>query len=343
MPNSAYSKNITVSLVAVPEMSAAVLHGLHEVFSYVGGAWEFLTGVESKCRQITPRIVGSTTSPVVTTLGVTIVPNHSFEEAHRSDVVIVGDLDIMSGYEPGDKWADAIAWIKDQHDKGAIICSVCTGGLMLAEAGLLDGLEATSHWSATEHFDRCYPNVLLKPDRVLVPSGKNHQIVTAGATTTWHELSLYLIARFCGEAEARHIAKIFLIGDHNDGQLLFAAMIRPKQHEDAKIAQCQTWIAENYEKPNPVAQMTALSGLNPRTFMRRFKSSTGYLPLDYVQTLRVEEAKHMLETTDEAIDDIAETVGYEEPNSFRRLFKRTTGISPNQYRLRFKNVSTFEL
>ena len=152
---------------------------------------------------------------------------------------------------------------------------------------------------------------------------------------------MYLIARFCGEDEARHIAKVFLFGDRSDGQLPFAAMVRPKQHEDATIAHSQTWIAENYEETNPVAKMTLLSGLNARTFKRRFKSATGYTPLEYVQTLRIEEAKQMLETSDEAIDDIAESVGYDEPNSFRRLFKRTTGVSPNRYRLRFKDISTF--
>ncbi len=341
MPLSTYSKNISVSLVAVPEMSAGIVYGLHEVFSCVGGAWEALTGVKAKCGKMVPRIVGSSTAPIRTTMGATIVPDHKFDEAHRSDVVIVGDLDVLSGLDPVGNWTDAVAWIKDQHSKGAIICSVCTGALMLAEAGLLDKQEATSHWSANDFFSRCYPNVLLKPDRVLVPSGKQHQLVTTGGSSSWHELSLYLIARFCGEDEARHIAKVFLFGDRNDGQLPFAAMVRPKQHNDANIAHCQTWIAENYEKTNPVAKMTSLSGLNSRTFKRRFKAATGYSPLDYVQTLRVEEAKQLLETTDDAIDDIAETVGYEEPNSFRRLFKRTTGISPNQYRIRFKDISTF--
>ncbi|WP_293963207.1 helix-turn-helix domain-containing protein [Sneathiella sp.] len=322
-------------------MSAAIVYSMHEVFACVGRAWEALTGVEATCGRMTPRIVGSSTAAIRTTMGATIVPDHTFEEAHKSDIVIIGDLDVLSGLDPVGNWQEATAWIRDQHQKGAIICSVCTGALMLAEAGLLDDLEATSHWSAGYFFERCYPNVLLKPDRVLVTSGNEHQLVTAGGSASWHELSLYLIARFCGEDEARHIAKVFLFGDRGDGQLPFAAMVRPKQHDDAIIAQSQTWIAENYEEANPVAKMTLLSGLNSRTFKRRFKSATGYTPLEYVQTLRIEEAKQMLETSDDAIDDIAEIVGYDDPNSFRRLFKRTTGVSPNRYRLRFKDISSF--
>ena len=118
----------------------------------------------------------------------------------------------------------------------------------------------------------------------------------------------------------------------------FATMVRPKQHDDRVIAKTQEWIAENYAVANPVAKMAELSALTSRTFKRRFANTTGYAPLDYVQSLRIEEAKHMLETTDDAIDDIATLVGYDDPNSFRRLFKRTTGIAPNQYRVRFKPI-----
>ena len=171
-----------------------------------------------------------------------------------------------------------------------------------------------------------------------MPSGREHRIVTSGGSASWSELALYLVARFCGEAEARRIAKIFLFGDLSDGQLPFAAMARPKQHDDAIIANCQVWIADNYAIANPVSRMAEHSGLATRTFKRRFVKSTGYAPLDYVQSLRIEEAKHMLETTDDAIDDIAGCVGYQDPNSFRRLFKRLSGITPNQYRTRFQLI-----
>lgn len=338
MPISAQPRKVSVSLVAVPEVSAAIVYGLHEVFSCVGTIWEELTGEETETRRMTPRIVGSTTGLLRTTMGVALMVEHTYDEAHRSDVVIVGDLILEPGTEPTGRWGEATNWLRSQYEKGAIICSVCTGSLMLAEAGLLNDQEATSHWSAGGTFQRCYPQVLLRPERVLVPCGLEHRIVTSGGSASWNDLSLYLISRFCGAAEARRTAKVFLFGDRSDGQNSFAAMARPKQHDDAVIAQSQTWIADHYALANPVARMAEKSGLTPRTFKRRFTNATGYAPLDYVQTLRVEEAKQMLETTDEAIDDIAALVGYEDGNSFRRLFKRTTGIAPNQYRMRFKMV-----
>lgn len=339
MPLSHDARKLSVSLVTVPEASAAVIYGLHEVFNCVGTTWDKVTGESTRSRQMAPRIVGSCAGPVRTTLGATIVADHSFAETRRSDVVIIGDLDLGQGSDPGGRWGEAIRWVLDQHARGAIICSVCTGSLMLAEAGLLEQREATCHWSATRLFRQSFPGVRLQPQRVLVPSGPGHDVVTSGGSASWTDLSLYLISRFCGEGEARRIAKLFLFGDRSEGQLPFTAMVRPKQHQDASIADCQGWISENYATANPVAQMTRRSGLADRTFKRRFLSATGYTPIDYVQTLRVEEAKQMLESADRPIDEIAQAVGYDDPNSFRRLFKRTVGISPQRYRQRFRSVS----
>lgn len=340
MPVSHDPRKVAVSLVTVPEVSAAVTYGLHEVFTCVGTAWETLTGEETRSRQMMPRIVGSSVGAVRTTMGATVVTEHAFGDNFRSDIVIVADLNLEPGVEPRGRWGDATHWLLDQHAKGAILCSVCSGSLMLAEAGLLDDREATSHWSASGYFRQYYPSVRLQPQRVLVPSGPEHDVVTSGGSASWTDLSLYLVARFCGDAEARRIAKIFLFGDRSEGQLPFAAMVRPKQHDDAVIAECQSWIAENYAVANPVTEMTTRSGLKARTFNRRFQSVTGYSPIDYVQTLRVEEAKQMLETTYDAIDDIAVSVGYDDPNSFRRLFKRTVDTTPQRYRQRFRSVAT---
>ncbi len=173
---------------------------------------------------------------------------------------------------------------------------------------------------------------------MLVSAGAEHRPVTAGASASWTDLALYLVARFCGEEEARRTAKVFLFGDRSDGQLPFAARVRPPQHDDAAVAAAQRWVADHYAASNPVAAMTRCSGLAQRTFKRRFQVATGYAPLDYVQSLRIEEAKQILETTDQPIDSISGEVGYCEPAAFRHLFKRTTGISPLQYRQRFRKV-----
>ena len=123
---------------------------------------------------------------------------------------------------------------------------------------------------------------------------------------------------------------------HGDGQLPFAALSTGRQHEDAVIAASQRWIAENYASDNPVAAMAAMARLPERSFHRRFRQATGLSPIAYVQALRIEEAKQLLETTEMNVDDLAAEVGYAEPASFRRLFRRQVGVSPSVYRRRFQ-------
>ncbi|WP_207538845.1 GlxA family transcriptional regulator [Sabulicella rubraurantiaca] len=331
---------ISVCLVAVPEIATGVLNGFYEVLSFVGSGWEMLTGWPPGPRRFLPRIVAASRQPFRNLVGLPVTPDLSFAEAKRADIVIVCDLAVGRDEETRGRWPETVEWLRRQHAQGALVCSVCTGSLMLAEAGLLDGEEATCHWAATDQIRSRYPDVRLRPERVLVTAGAEHRLVTSGANASWTDLALYLVARFCGEEEARRTAKLFLFGDRSDGQLPFAARVRPRQHDDAAVAAAQAWIADNYARANPVAAMTQVSGLASRSFVRRFQTVTGYAPLDYVQSLRIEEAKQMLETTDTPIDVIAEGVGYTEPAAFRRIFKRATGISPLQYRQRFRWMAT---
>lgn len=128
------------------------------------------------------------------------------------------------------------------------------------------------------------------------------------------------------------------MGDRSEGQLLYAALRRPRRHDDAVIADCQEWLADNYNSPDIVARLITRSGLAERSFTRRFKEATGYSALDYVQALRVEEAKELLETSAEATDAVGRAVGYEDAAFFRRIFKRRTGVTPARYRQRFKGI-----
>ena len=310
MPTPFAPHRVSVCLVAVPEMATGVLNGLYEVFTFVGTGWEMLTGWPTGPRRFLPRIVAEDRTPFRNLAGLPIAPDLTFAEAKRADIVIVGDLAVGRDEETRGRWPAEVAWLRQQQAQGALICSVCTGALMLAEAGLLDGEEATCHWAAVDQMKLRYPDVRLRPERVLVPAGAEHRLVTAGAAASWTDLALYLVARFCGEDEARRTAKLFLFGDRSDGQLPFAARVRPPQHDDAAVSAAQLWIAENYVGASPVGEMTRASGLAARTFKRRFQAATGYAPLDYVQSLRIEEAKQMLETTGAPIEAIAEEVGY---------------------------------
>jgi putative intracellular protease/amidase len=173
-------------------MATGVLNGLYEVFSFVGTGWELLTGWPTGPRRFLPRIVAADRTPFRNLAALPIAPDLAFAEAKRADVVIVGDLAVGRDEETRGRWPAEVAWLRQQQAQGALICSVCTGALMLAEAGLLDGEEATCHWAAVDQLRLRYPEVRLRPERVLVPAGVEHRLVTAGAAASWTDLALYL-------------------------------------------------------------------------------------------------------------------------------------------------------
>ncbi|HSK38724.1 MAG TPA: helix-turn-helix domain-containing protein [Arenibaculum sp.] len=329
---------VQVGLLAVPESSASVLYGLYDVLRSVGRTWSSLTGESEDVVGFDVRIVARSRAEFRCDGGVPVAPRAALREVPRTDVVVVSDLAVDMDTDPRRRWPEEADWVRAQYAAGALICTVCTGSLLLADTGLLDGQEATSHWAAAGLFRTYYPAVGLKPQRVVLPAGPEGRIVTTGGAASWEDLSLHLVRRFCGEAEAVRTAKIFLLGDRSEGQLPFAAMTRPRRHDDAAIADCQVWIADHYGVANPVSRMVARSGLAERTFKRRFLAATGYAPVEYVQALRVEEAKQYLETTGMPTDEVAAAIGYEDPAFFRRLFKRHTGITPARYRNRFRSV-----
>jgi len=331
-------KPVRASLLALPESAPGTLYGLYEVLTSVGGTWSELTGEAEASPGFDVRIVSTSATPFRCHGGVPVDPDAQLADSEQADVVLISDMAIDMERDPRGRWSDAARWVTDQYAGGASICTVCTGSVLLADTGLLDGHEATTHWAVTRLFKTYYPAVRLKPERVLVPAGADHRIVTSGGAASWEDLSLYLISRFCGEVEAVRIAKIFLFGDRGEGQLPFTAMIKPRQHDDAVIADCQIWIADHYAIATPVSRMIDRSRLPERTFKRRFRAATGYMPVEYVQTLRIEEAKQQLETTAAPTNDIGAAVGYEDPAFFRRLFKRHTGVTPARYRQRYRSV-----
>lgn len=179
---------------------------------------------------------------------------------------------------------------------------------------------------------RNFPEIRVIRERILVPAGEGHRIVTAGGASAWADLMLYLIARFAGADEARRIAKLYLIDPHLDGQLTYASLTSACRHQDHLVADAQVRAALHYNTPSPVAAMAERSRLTERGFHRRFKKVTGQALVDQIQTLRVEEAKQLLETTAMPIDEISEEVGYSEPSSFRSAFRKRVGMSASAYR-----------
>jgi len=327
-----------VSLLALPESAGSVLYGLYDVFAMAGHLWTDITGEPESSAGFSVEIVSPSSQLFRCFGGVPVAPHATLAERPASDLVLIPDFAIATDFDPAGCWPEAVAWVRGQHAAGATVASVCSGAVLLAAAGLLDGLRATTHWAYEDLFRRHFPQVTLCLNEVLVPAGPAGRIVTSGGATSWEDLALHLIGRFCGKVEARRVAKVFLIGDRSEGQLCYAAWARPRRHDDRVIGDCQEWIADHYAAPNPVTRMVERSGLPERSFKRRFRAATGYTTVAYVQALRIEEAKQQLETTDWPTDQVAAAVGYEDPAFFRRLFKRHTGVTPARYRQRYRGI-----
>jgi transcriptional regulator GlxA family with amidase domain len=229
-----------------------------------------------------------------------------------------------------------LEWIRQRYRNGSAIYSACSGSVMLAATGLLDNKEATSHWGYADLFRRHYPQVRFRPEPALVFADRAGHIVTAGGSTSWHDLAIHIIARHLNPGEAMRIAKVYLLKWHSEGQLPYAALVRPQSHADSVVRQCEDWLGANYRVAEAVMRVVAVSGIPERTLKRRFKAATSATLIGYVQNLRVEEAKRQLETNAVSFEAIAADLGYENLAFFRRLFKRATGLTPGQYRKMFR-------
>lgn len=330
----ASSAQISVAMLAMSGVTASTLYGFHDVFAGVHRDWQMVHGAQGGS-PFRPRVVSRDGRPVEAANGVRITPDASFAECGEPHIVCITDIALPPGEPLGEAYDAEVAWIRRCHERGAIVASSCSGAVLLARTGLLEGLDATSHWAYCDALRREYPGTRWHPDRGLIFGGEGQRIVMAGSGIAWHQMVMALISRFAGPEAAMQVARVNLIDWNAVSPISYASLKHGAQSGDPVVARCQDWAAQNYRSDAPVAQMVALSGLAERTFKRRFVQATGMPPLDYVHTLRLEEAKQMLESGDASIEAIAFEVGYRDASFFTRLFRRKVMMSPAQYRRRF--------
>jgi transcriptional regulator GlxA family with amidase domain len=301
--------------------------------------WPDMTAAQPGDSLLDVRIVAATADPLRCFGNILVEPHAALDDAGELDAIVICDMYTPIDTPPVGRHAAETAWLRRQHDQGVLIASVCTGSLLLAETGLLDGRTCAGHWAYTDLFAQAYPKIRFHPGAILDTSAEAHGLVTAGGVTSWQDLALHLIARLCGTEHAVRTAKVYLFGGHEDGQLPFSAMSRHIRLDDRVIRDCLAWIEEHPAEPNPVTAMVERSGLTERTFARRFRASTGRRPIEHVHALRIERARTLLEAGDRTVDDVGYEVGYADPTFFRRLFKRTTGLTPAAYRRKMAPVA----
>jgi transcriptional regulator GlxA family with amidase domain len=260
--------------------------------------------------------------------GVSLRPVVAAADVGAPDLVVVPGLDdeLTASFAVNRGWA---SWLAKWHAGGARIASSCTGAFLVADAGLLDGRQATTHWLFADELRRRYPAVRVTADQMIVDNG---DVITSGGATAFLNLVLYLVERFAGHERANLAAKVLLVDGHRPSQLPYIAFGPERAHDDVIVHRVQQHIDAHLGEPLRVGELAGSFGLSERTLSRRFAAATGRGPQAYLRYARIQHAKRLLETAGDPVDQVRRQSGYSDPAAFRRVFKQVTGLSPSGYR-----------
>ncbi|WP_338017897.1 helix-turn-helix domain-containing protein [Streptomyces taklimakanensis] len=257
-------------------------------------------------------------------------PDHGLDRLPSADTVIVpGWADIDE--EPP---ADLVDAVRAAHEAGARVASLCTGAFVLAAAGLLDGLRATTHWAHTRVLATRYPRVTVDPDVLYVDNGS---VLTSAGKAAAMDLCLHLVRLDHGSSTTNAVARRLVVPPHRDGgqaQFVTTPVPAPDNHP---LAELFPWVLERLDQPLTVEDLARRARVSSRTLGRHFRSVTGTTPLQWLLTQRIRHAQELLETTDDSVDTIAAATGMGTATTLRRHFNRTVGVPPDTYRRTFRS------
>lgn len=330
--------NVTVLFLNGGSPSTAVVPT--EIFETAGNFWNLLNG-----QALSPRFHVTTATvdgkPARTGPLITITPQCGLTDAPPADLLFVssGGLTYEDVFNDGYNMEEAIGrnagalpWLRRMAGQGVRIAGVCSGVALLAEAGILDGRRATTHWGIAACLKEMFPAVDWQPEYMVTDAG---DVYCGGGINAAADLALYLVEKYCGREVASQTARSLLIEMPRTWQVAFAHLSQYTEHEDAPIGEAQEWLHQRYAEAVNIEGLAAMVGMSPRNFARRFKAATGQSPLNYLHALRMETAKRLLENGRMTVQEIMLETGYEDGIFFRKLFKRHTGAAPSQYRSRF--------
>ena len=307
-----------------------------EIFHSAGKLWNVLHA-EPEHPPFRVRTVTIDGGPVHSPYGLSITPEAAIGAIARTDIIIVPtsglDLDLKLV-----EHSALLPWLRRHYAAGAYVVGVCMGAAYLAQAGLLDGRIGTTHWAVAGDFVRRFPQVRWHPELFVT---EDQRVLCSGGVGSAIDISLYLVEKFCGHEVALQTAKALLLPMPrlHQTQTGYAVLPVSQAHDDAQIRRIEAWLLDNFRADISTQMLADRAGMSERTFVRHFKAATGKLPAAYVQALRIEAAKTLLEHENGPVQSIAESVGYSDLAFFRSLFKRATGMTPQQYRAAFAPIS----
>ncbi len=324
----------TVTILGFDYALSSAITGIVDILSMAGVTWNFWQH-QPTSPKFQLRLASVDGGPIRCLNKMRLDADIRFDQVGKDDILVVptiaGDIEPTLQRNP-----ELIQCLAENGSQGSLVVGNCTGVFLLAEAGLLDGKVATTHWAYVEQFKQRYPLVDLKPEQ-LITTAEN--VFCSGGGIAWLDMALYLTERFCGHEMAVRTSKSYVIDMGRTYQSSYSALRVRKMHRDEDILNVQNWLEENCQTEIRIDDLAQRFNMSPRTLARRFKAATGDTPLGYLQTLRLENAKKMLEETTDNISQITMAVGYEDVSSFTKLFRQKTGLTPKDYRNKFQRRS----
>ena len=320
----------TVAITAPADCPSINTAGLMDALRKTDRAWRMTRDPDAETI-FDIRLVGLDDRPIACLDGVVLHPHVAAAELDPPDLVVVPGLDddLVPSFLRNRAW---VPWLAKWHAAGARVATSCTGAFLAADAGVLDGKQATTHWIAADAFRRRFPRVLLTPERMVVDAG---DVISSGGATTFLTLVIYLTERYGSHERAVLAAKVMLIDGERRSQLPYVAFGPSRDHGDQLIHRVQSFMDTHLAAGVTVEELAAHASVSTRTLDRRFKAGTGQTPRGYLQQIRIQAAKRLLETTTDPVDHLRARVGYGDPTAFRRAFTRATGLGPRQYRQKY--------
>jgi transcriptional regulator GlxA family with amidase domain len=254
----------------------------------------------------------------------------SIAEIKKTDLIIIPSVSYDD--EVIKKNEALIVWMKQQYKNGAEIVSMCSGAFLLAATGLLDGKTCSTHWNAAPTFKRLFPDIHLQIDKLIT---SDRGIYTNGGGFSFLNMLLFLVEKYFDRKTAIFCSKIFQIDIERTSQSPFHIFQTQKNHGDEVIGKAQTFIEENLHEKISFEELASMLAISRRNFDRRFTKATGNTPVEYLQRVKVEVAKRVLEEGRKTIFEVMNEVGYSDDKAFREVFKKITGISPLEYKSKY--------
>ncbi len=306
-----------------------------DMFLQAGVMWNMTMG-ERPDPLFEVKIVTADGQPVTALNQVPVIPSCSMHDITDIDLIVIPsqgffyDIESAIHHERAD-------WLTSWYEKGADLASICAGTFTLAATGLLDGRQATTHWALARKFRELFPAVDLQTDRMVT---EDDRLFCGGGISADADLSLYLIEKYCGRELALQGSRCMLVELDRNAQSPFAVFIPKKDHGDEEILSAQKWIEQNFHASFTMDSLASRAGMSTRRFNRRFKSATGETAVKYLQHVRVDACKMELVTTRKTFDEISPAVGYENVSFLRRVFRKSVGLTPVDFRRKFGSTQS---